>query len=150
MSSRSLSATPLSAAETGAAVGAAAALAGSVEGAVASGLGSCFMTAGAECVSRASMSLAVSGGGSDVSGTGTAVCNGLSACCAPAWLDQASTSTSAVEARRRSNRALFTTFSPNCRGGPYVRFTLTDSEGPVTFFRITSLEQSLTVAILQD
>ena len=48
--------------------------------------------AGATCLAGESTSLAVSGGGSVVSGTGTDAVVGFSLCCAmPAWLDRAST-----------------------------------------------------------
>src|SRR6185437_4507516 len=92
ISSRSLSDTPLSAVATGA-----RALAGSTAGIVAVCLGSSLVI-GAACLAGASMSLAVSGGGNDVSGTGTAVRTADSVCCATAaWLDRASTSASAVK-----------------------------------------------------
>src|SRR6478672_3810884 len=146
MSSRSLSETPPSAVATGA-----AALAGSTAGIVAVCLGS-SLEIGAACLAGASMSLAVSGGGNDVSGTGTAVRTDVSVCCATAaWLDRASTSASAVEANRRSNRRLFTAGSPKLSRGayaPFIESSLTDSAQRVTYFPIAPPEQAATVAIL--
>ena len=71
-----------------------AALAGSARSGVAFCFGSSFCGSRGHLLGRVATSLAVSGGGSVVSGTGTDAVVGLSLCCAmPAWLDKARTKT---------------------------------------------------------
>src|SRR3569623_3630462 len=99
-------------------------------------------------------SIAVGGGGSDVTGAGaraSIICS--SACCAmPGWLASISASPSAVDARRLLNRTLFTSCLPRLGRGWAPMLSCVIAIYPTEFKTIRSScpcgEESLTVTIL--